>query len=97
MKDLSDIIRGSVMEQKGDPIDDQWINDEKPVMIKSGLQVIITDIDRSVVPNVIKGKVKQQNSLYDFEWLDDGTCTKAVDNIGNPKKPDDSDSLVKAV
>ena len=34
-----------LLEQKGDPIDDQWIQDEKPVMTKDGRQVIITSID----------------------------------------------------
>ena len=41
MKKLKDFV----FEQKGDPIDDQWIQDEKPVMTKDGRQVIITDID----------------------------------------------------
>ena len=68
-----------ILETKGDPIDDQWLNDEKPVMTKDGHQVIIT-----------------KNELVDYEWLDDGTCQKAIDQYGNPKKPVESDNLVKA-
>ena len=85
-----------ILETKGDPIDDQWLNDEKPVMTKDGHQVIITKIDLDEVPNVIHGQVKIKNELDDYEWLDDGTCQKAIDQYGNPKKPVESDNLVKA-
>ena len=52
-----------ITEHKGDPIDDQWLQDEKPVMTENGLQVIITEIDIKQVPNIIKGKVKIKNDL----------------------------------
>ena len=93
MKTLSELI---VNEMKGDVIDDQWINDEKPVMTKDGRQAIITSVDLKEVPNIIKGKVKMNNKLYDYEWMEDGICIKAVDNLGNPKKPSVKDKLVKA-
>ncbi len=93
MKNYSEFIN----ERKGDNIDEQWLNDEKPVMTRDGRQVIITEIDLSEVPNVIKGQVKMKNKLYDYEWLEDGTCRKALDGLGNPKKPDDNDFLVKAM
>ncbi len=83
-------------EQKGEPIDDQWLNDEKPVMTKDGRQVIVTKIDLDEVPNIIHGKVKIQSKLVEYEWLDDGTCQKAIDQFGNPKKPVEADNLVKA-
>ena len=86
-----------ILETKGDPIDEQWLNDENPVMTKDGRQVIITEIDLKEVPNIIKGQVKMKTKLFDYEWLDDGTCSKALDQLGNPKKPDDADTLVKAV
>ena len=53
MKKLSDFV----LERKGEPIDDQWLNDEKPVMTKDGRQAIILDINLKEIPNVIKGKV----------------------------------------
>ena len=74
-----------ILETKGDPIDDQWLNDEKPVMTKDGHQVIITKIDFDEVPNIIHGQVRIKNELADYEWLDDGTCQKAIDQYGNPK------------
>lgn len=93
MKDLQTYI----LETKGDSIDDQWLNDEKPVMTKDGRQAIITKIDLDEVPNIIHGKVKIKNDLVDYEWLDNGTCQKAIDQYGNPKKPVESDNLVKAI
>lgn len=90
-------IKTYILETKGDPIDDQWLNDERPVMTKDGRQVIVTEIDLKEVPNIIKGKVKMKNELYDYEWEDNGTCKKAIDQYGNPKKTDDADKLVKAV
>ena len=90
-------IKTYILETKGDPIDDQWLNDERPVMTKDGRQVIVTEIDLKEVPYIIKGKVKMKNELYDYEWEDNGTCKKAIDQYGNPKKPDDADKLVKAV
>ena len=47
-----------ILETKGDPIDDQWLNDEKPVMTKDGHQVIITKIDLDEVPNIICKNIK---------------------------------------
>lgn len=84
-------------EVKGQPINDQWLNDEKPVMTKDGRQVIVTKVDMSKVPNIIHGQVKMKDDLFDYEWEETGKCMKAVDNLGNPKKPDDADTLVKAV
>ena len=84
MKKLSDYI----LEVKGDLIDDQWIQDEKPVQTKDGRQVIITKINYEEVPNIIIGKVKIGTDLFDYEWEDSGICVKALDKYGNPKKPD---------
>ena len=54
-------------------------------------------VDLNEVPNIIHGQVKMKDKLQEYEWLDDGTCQKAIDNIGNPKKPAESDNLVKAI
>lgn len=96
MKSLTDYIK-AINEIKGDVIDQQWLNDEKPVMTADGRQVIVTSIDMKEVPNVIKGQVKMKDKLFEYEWYDDGTCKKALDQFGNPKKADDADKLVKAV
>ena len=89
--------RITVFETKGDAIDEQWLNDNKPVMTQDGRQAIITSIDRKQVPNIIHGKVKMGTKLFKYEWLDDGTCQKALDRFGNPKNTDYADKLVKAV
>ena len=93
MKKLKEFIN----ETKGQKIDDQWINDEKPVMTKDGRQVIVKRVNMEEVPNIIVGEVKWKDKLFEYEWLEDGTCRKAIDSLGNPKKPDDSDKLVKAI
>lgn len=93
MKKLSDLV----LERKGEPIDDQWLNDEKPVMTKDGRQAIVLDIDMKEVPNIIKGQVKIEDKMADYEWTDAGVCLKALDRMGNPKKPVEGDNLVKAI
>lgn len=85
-----------ITEQSVKPIDDQWLNDDKPVKTKDGRNVIITKIDREEVPNVIIGKVKFGEDLYDYEWDENGNCLKALDQRGNPKAPSENDMLVKA-
>lgn len=85
-------------EIRGQHIDMQWINDEKPVITKDGRQVLVTNVDISEVPNIIHGKVKMKDGkLQDYEWNDIGVCIKAIDNFGNPKMADSSDNLVKAI
>ena len=87
----------NLYESKGQKIDDQWIQDEKPVMTKDGRQVIITKIDYSEVPNIIYGEIKMKETLHKYQWNDIGICIKALDRLGNPKKTDESDNLVKAI
>ena len=89
-------IKQELFEQKGEPIDDQWINDENPVMTNDGRPAIITKVDYKEVPNIIYGQVKIKDKLYDYQWNDEGICIKAIDQFGNPKKPDKADNLVKA-
>ena len=85
-------------EIRGQHIDMQWINDEKPIITKDGRQVLVTNVDISEVPNIIHGKVKMKDGkLQDYEWNDIGVCIKAIDNFGNPKMADSSDNLVKAI
>ena len=92
MKRLSEFLKEDV---NNEPIDDQWINDEKPVKTADGRQAIILDVDMKEVPNIIKGQVKYQTKLLDYEWQDNGVCIKATDRYGNPKRPDENDNLVK--
>ncbi len=93
MKTISQVIN----EQQNKPIDYQWLNDEKPVKTKDGNQVIITKIDMEQVPNIIYGKVKFREELFEYEWDENGICQKALDQRGNPKKPTENDNLVKAM
>ena len=60
-----ELVKQQLFETKGDPIDEQWINDEKPVMTKDGRQVIITEIDMKEVPKINHGQEKMQTKLFD--------------------------------
>lgn len=84
-----------VNEAKGQKIDDQWISDEKPLQTKDGRTAVVTDIDQSKVPNILKGQVLVDKKMVDFEWDDTGKCLKASDALGNPQTPTDKDTLVK--
>lgn len=86
-----------VNEHKGQPIDDQWINDENPVMTRDGRKVEILSVNMKEVPNVIIGQIKDGNKVLNFKWEDDGTCISAEDKIGNPVRPSREDDLVKAI
>ena len=93
MKSLEEFVN----EAKGKAINMQWLDNENPVMTKDGRQAIVVDIDLSKIPNIVKGQVKQPNDkLVNYEWTETGECTKATDMYGNPKKPEDSDTLVCA-
>ena len=93
MKTLQQIVN----EHKGQPIDDQWINDEKPVMTRDGRKVEILSINMKEVPNIIIGQIKDGNKVMNFKWEDDGTCISAENNLGNPTKPTSEDDVVKAI
>ena len=73
MNTLSEYVK-QLNEVLGQPIDDQWLNNEKPVMTKDKRQVIIIDRDMSKVPNILKGQVKIMNKMFDYEWEDKGNC-----------------------
>lgn len=93
MKTISNYIN----EVKSEKIDDQWLNDDKPVKTKDGRQVVIMNINRAEVPNIISGKVKMGDSLFEFTWDDTGKCTQATDQYGNSKQPSNGDNLVKQI
>lgn len=98
LKDILEQWRDAhvVSERRGEPIDMQWVNDERPMMTQDGRQVIIVEIDMEKVPNEIVGSVSQFGKLCDYRWSEDGTCVHATDRHNNPVKPTDKDNLVKA-
>ena len=93
MKTLSQIVN----EKKGQPIDDQWLNDEKPVMTRDGRPVIVISVDIKSVPNIVIGQIKDGDKFLNYKWEDDGTCISAEDRLGNPSKPSKEDDLVKGI
>ena len=53
MRRLMDLL----CEVTGGSINQYWLDNEKPVMTKSGLPVKVKDIDYSKVPNEVIGEV----------------------------------------
>ena len=93
MKTLTQIVS----EHKVQPIDDQWLNDEKPVMTKDGRPVTVISVDIKSVPNIVIGQIKDGDKILNYKWEDDGTCISAEDRLGNPVKPSKEDDLVKGI
>ena len=93
MKSIVDYI----IESRGDVIDDQWLNDEKPVMTRDGRPVIVISVDIKSVPNIVIGQIKDGDKILNYKWEDDGTCISAEDRLGNPSKPSKEDDLVKGI
>ena len=93
MKTLTKIVN----EHKGQPIDDQWLNDEKPVMTRDGRPVTVISVDIKSVPNIVIGQIKDGDKILNYKWEDDGTCISAEDRLGNPVKPSKDDDLVKGI
>lgn len=93
MKTLTQIVN----EHKGQLIDDQWLNDEKPVMTRDGRPVTVISVDIKSVPNIVIGQIKDGDKILNYKWEDDGTCISAEDRLGNPSKPSKDDDLVKGI
>ena len=85
-----------ICEVTGGSITQYWLDNEKPVMTKSGLPVKVKDIDYSKVPNEVIGDVVVNGKTQEWRWQDDGTCIQAKDAMGNNRMPDANDRLVKA-
>ena len=93
MKTLTQIVN----EHKGQPIDDQWLNDEKPVMTRDGRPVEVISVDIKSVPNIVIGQIVDGDKVMNFKWEDEGTWFSAEDRLGNPTKPTKDDDLVKGI
>ena len=65
MKHITDILN----ESRGDIIDTQWINDEKPVITKDGRQVIITKVDIKEFENKIIYDVLYSSDLKENDKI----------------------------
>lgn len=95
MKTIKEIAQ-EIFESEGQHLDQAWIDNQKPVMTKDKRTAVILDIDISKVPNILIGQVKIGNDMCDYKWEDNGQCVEAKDAHGNPMRPTDNDTLVKA-
>lgn len=92
MRSLIDLL----CEVTGGSINQYWLDNDKPVMTKSGLKVKVKDIDYSKVPNEVIGEVVVNGNTQEWRWQDNGVCVQAKDAMGNNRLPDENDTLIKA-
>lgn len=93
---IKEHITRALNESKGGPVTQQWIDSRKPVMTRDGRQAMIEKVDYSQIPNIITGKVVDNETSAGYEWDDTGKCVSAKDNVGNPRAASRSDDLVRA-
>lgn len=79
-----------------EPVDSDWLDNDKPCCTADGRPVVIDDVDISQVPNVVTGRVDYGDGKYaDYKWNDDGTCTVAADAMNRPVQASTMDYLCK--
>lgn len=88
-----------ILEQTDDTLlDMDWINNDKPVITKSGLNVQIEDVDMTKIPNQLIGKVfydGQEKPVVGWIWLENGDCVQCKDKYGNGYRPGEDEILIK--
>ena len=57
MKTLSKLLEEKMVQSNPDKLDMDWINNDKPVITKSGYEVKIYSVDYKEIPNQLHGKV----------------------------------------
>lgn len=100
MKSLTQYIAEhiSVYEQSTSSIklDMEWIDNDKPVHTKSGIDVKIDSVDMKEIPNQIHGTAYYSSGpIEGWIWDETGRCLQAKDEKGNPFRPGDEETLVK--
>lgn len=63
MKTLKTLIEEKLIQSNPDKLDMDWINNDKPVITKSGYEVKIDSVDYKEIPNQLHGKVFFQKDL----------------------------------
>ena len=69
----------------------------KGIGVAMGIAVTVLSVDIKSVPNIIIGQIQDGDKTLNFKWEDDGTCISAENKLGNPERPTEDDTLVKAI
>lgn len=93
MKKLSQIVNEMPDPNK---LDMDWINNNRAVITKLGIEAKIDDIDMTKIPNQLKGKVYYETGEVDgWIWDETGKCIQCKDKYGNGYRPGDEETLLK--
>lgn len=77
-------------------LDMEWIDNDKPVHTKSGIDVKIDSVDMKEIPNQLHGTAYYSSGpIEGWVWDETGKCLQAKDEKGNPFRPSDEETLVK--
>lgn len=95
MKKLIDIIREN-QDKNSDSLDMDWINNDKPVITKSGIEAKIDRVDMTKVPNQLHGTVYyNEGPVSGWVWDETGKCIYCKDKYGNGYRAGDEETLLK--
>lgn len=79
-------------------LDMEWIDNDKPLHTKSGIDVKIDSIDMKEIPNQLHGTAYYSSGpIEGWVWDETGKCLQAKDEKGNPFRPGDEETLLKKV
>ena len=96
MKELSQYISESIPSSM--KLDMEWIDNEKPVHTKSGIDVKIDSIDMKEIPNQLHGTAFYASGPVEgWVWDETGKCLQAKDEKGNPFRPGEDETLTKKI
>ena len=96
MKTLSKLLEEKMIQSNPDKLDIDWINNDKPVITKSGYEVKIYSVDYKEIPNQLHGKVFFSEGPVDgWVWDETGKCITCKDRFGNGYRPGDDEMLLK--
>ena len=85
-----------MVHSSSNKLDMEWINNDKPVITKGGIEAKITDVDYSEIPNRLLGTVYYSEGPQDgWVWDEDGKCITCKDKYGNGYRPGDDEILLK--
>lgn len=77
-------------------LDMEWIDNDKPVHTKSGIDVKIDSVDMKEIPNQLHGTAYYSSGpIEGWVWDETGKCLQAKDEKGNPFRPGDEETLIK--
>ena len=96
MKKLRELLEEKLVQSASNKLDMDWINNDKPVILKSGIEAKIDEVDYKEIPNQVHGTVYYEKGAQDgWIWDETGKCIQCKDEYGNGYRPGDDEILSK--